>query len=398
MIVKSSFIAVIAASAGAVLAALATGSVPASILSAAAVLAAMALEGHMRARGGGDGAASSGVEDTPARDSAPGAAQLQAMLDGLYDAALILDRDANVRLANAPARLLLPVTVERHIAQTSRSPELLGVIDRALESRAQQKGEARILGAADHHLGIIATPLGQGPAEGTPALLVVMRDTTDREQLTRMRADFVANASHELRTPLASLKGFLETIRGPAKDDPAARERFLGIMQEQADRMSRLIDDLLSLSRIEMREHVRPEDSVDLAEIVRSLVSTIEPLAAEAGIAIETAVPDAPLVVRGERDDLIQLMQNLAQNAIKYGRRGGKVEIAVRREGHGLALSVTDNGIGIAPEHLPRLTERFYRVSAKDSRERGGTGLGLAIVKHIVNRHQGELRIESKPG
>jgi two-component system phosphate regulon sensor histidine kinase PhoR len=212
-----------------------------------------------------------------------------------------------------------------------------------------------------------------------------------------MRSDFVANASHELRTPLASLKGFVETLRGAAKDDPVARERFLAIMQEQADRMAQLIDDLLSLSRIEIRQHVRPEGSVDLLEIATRAAGDLSPKAGSNHIALNIHRPTGPVVVRGERDELYQLVHNLLENAIKYGRLGGKVDVTLAAEGPRIAMAVQDDGIGIAPEHLPRLTERFYRVSAKASRERGGTGLGLAIVKHIVTRHQGDLDIRSEP-
>jgi two-component system, OmpR family, phosphate regulon sensor histidine kinase PhoR len=231
-----------------------------------------------------------------------------------------------------------------------------------------------------------------------PALLLVLRDLTEQDQLTRLRADFVANASHELRTPLASLKGYVETLQGAAKDDPVARAKFLAIMLAQADRMSRLIEDLLSLSRIEMREHVPPHDKVDLAGLVMEVAGTCRPLAEAANCSlVVTPLPSTAIVV-GDRDELLQVAHNLIQNAIKYGRPGGRIEVAITDLDARISLSVIDDGIGIAAQHLPRLTERFYRVSAKDSRERGGTGLGLAIVKHIINRHRGELQITSRMG
>jgi two-component system phosphate regulon sensor histidine kinase PhoR len=219
-----------------------------------------------------------------------------------------------------------------------------------------------------------------------------------------MRADFVANASHELRTPLASLKGFVETLQGPAKDDPAARERFLMVMSEQAERMTRLIDDLLSLSRVEMREHLPLGAIVELNDVMASVIQSLQPLAVAAGVAIELAGSAEPAEVRGDRDELVQVFQNLIHNAIKYGRQGGRVDIAVARRSPGqgrpaeIVATVADDGPGIAPQHLPRLTERFYRVSVAASREKGGTGLGLAIVKHILNRHRGELTIASQIG
>jgi two-component system phosphate regulon sensor histidine kinase PhoR len=217
-----------------------------------------------------------------------------------------------------------------------------------------------------------------------------------------MRADFVANASHELRTPLASLLGFVETLQGPARDDPQARDRFLAIMREQALRMSRLVDDLLSLSRIEQHLHVQPETSVDLSGIVRHIVDTLSPMARDNNVALEIDAPHT-VTVTGDRDELLRVAENLVENAIKYGtggasERGNRVEVAVvAQNGQGI-FSVRDHGPGIAPEHLPRLTERFYRVDAGESRAKGGTGLGLAIVKHIVARHRGRLSIDSRKG
>jgi two-component system phosphate regulon sensor histidine kinase PhoR len=239
-------------------------------------------------------------------------------------------------------------------------------------------------------------------SHATPSLLITFRDLTEQDRLTRMRADFVANASHELRTPLASLKGYVETLQGTAKDDAEARVRFLKIMEEQAERMSRLVDDLLSLSRVEMREHLPLSDEANLGLILREVTQSLEPLATQAGVALKLEPAEGEALVRGDADELTQVFQNLVHNAIKYGRAGGKVEIRLKREPaasgrpHGFRVDVVDNGPGIPPQHLPRLTERFYRVSAAASREKGGTGLGLAIVKHILNRHRGELVISSK--
>jgi two-component system, OmpR family, phosphate regulon sensor histidine kinase PhoR len=217
-----------------------------------------------------------------------------------------------------------------------------------------------------------------------------------------MRADFIANASHELRTPLAALLGFIETLQGTAKDDTAARAKFLSIMQGQATRMARLIDDLLSLSRIELNAHLQPNTAVDLAPIVRQVVDGLQTLARDRGVEIKVATPDT-LVVLGDRDELIRALENLVENALKYGAAGKRVDITVThgqtRAGTPEArVAVRDYGPGIAPEHLPRLTERFYRVDVSDSRAQGGTGLGLALVKHVLNRHGGRLTIESTPG
>jgi two-component system phosphate regulon sensor histidine kinase PhoR len=258
---------------------------------------------------------------------------------------------------------------------------------------------------AERRLVATVAPLEHaGEAPGAPSLLITFRDLTEQDRLARMRADFVANASHELRTPLASLKGYVETLQGKAKDDEQARIRFLKIMAEQAERMTRLVDDLLSLSRVEMREHLPLADEVELGAILREVTQSLEPVATRAGITLRLMPGEGSAVIRGDTDELTQVFQNLVHNAIKYGRSGGKVEVRLQREpaAHGrppgFRVDVVDDGPGIAPEHLPRLTERFYRVSAAASRERGGTGLGLAIVKHVLNRHRGELVIASRLG
>jgi two-component system phosphate regulon sensor histidine kinase PhoR len=239
-----------------------------------------------------------------------------------------------------------------------------------------------------------------------PVTMLLLHDLTAIKRTEQMRADFVANASHELRTPLAAVSGFIDTLKGHARDDAQARDRFLDIMAVEAGRMRRLIEDLLSLTRIELNEHVRPSGVVQLDRIIREVFAALSPLAQIDGIALELiAAPDVPPVT-GERDELIQLFQNLIHNAIKYGKSGGHVWITLKLVpgvgGRGsasmLAAVVRDDGEGIAQDAVPRLTERFYRVDVKRSREKGGTGLGLAIVKHIVNRHQGRLTIESKAG
>jgi len=230
-----------------------------------------------------------------------------------------------------------------------------------------------------------------------------LRDLTPLRQVEQMRADFVANASHELRTPLASLSGFIDTLQGSARDDAQARERFLGIMKAQAHRMARLIDDLLSLSRIELNAHLRPEKEVDLVAVLCQVADGLQTLADDRGVDIRITAPSSPLLVLGERDELIRVVENLVENALKYAASGKRVEIGLtsnelaggKREAR---IAVQDHGPGIAPEHLPRLTERFYRVDVAESRAQGGTGLGLALVKHILNRHGGRLIIESVPG
>jgi two-component system phosphate regulon sensor histidine kinase PhoR len=291
-----------------------------------------------------------------------------------------------------------------------RTPSLLEAFD-----RVRAKGEAERISWTEKvpteswyeaHIAPIYMP-GHAGVEQVPGLpdfiLVVIRDLTENRRLERMRTDFVANASHELRTPLASLTGFIETLQGPARDDPDARERFLSIMLDQAGRMRRLIDDILSLSRIELKAHVRPASIVDFAEIVRHSSDALSPLAADMGVEIRLQLPHAPVRIKGERDELIQVTENLIENALKYGHSGQFVDVSLTEladapEAPAWQLAIRDFGEGIPPEHLPRLTERFYRVEVDSSRAAKGTGLGLAIVKHILARHRGRLEVESEPG
>ena len=246
-------------------------------------------------------------------------------------------------------------------------------------------------------------PVRREPNSNKPDLvLMVFHDLTPLRRAEEMRADFVANASHELRTPLAALSGFIETLQGSARDDAKARERFLAIMQEQARRMARLIDDLLSLSRIELNAHRRPDTLVDLVPIVRQVADGLETLARDRGVTVHVEAP-TKLTIPGDHDELVRVFENLVENALKYGAAGKRVDITLRpaisAEGEAEAqVDVRDYGPGIAPEHLPRLTERFYRVDVRESRAQGGTGLGLALVKHILNRHRGRLSIDSTPG
>ncbi|WFU47969.1 phosphate regulon sensor histidine kinase PhoR [Sinorhizobium terangae] len=243
------------------------------------------------------------------------------------------------------------------------------------------------------------------PAEiGTDAssrriFLLTYRDISQARRIDRMRSDFVANASHELRTPLASLRGFIETLQGPARNDPKAQEKFFVIMHEQVTRMSRLVDDLLSLSRLELKSHLAPEDRIDLAPLLGHVRDSLLPLATELDVAISLDVPDAPVFVRGDRDELIEVFENLIENGCKYGQEGKKVEVRlVAGEGEQAEVTVTDHGPGIPAEHVPRITERFYRVNVEASRSKKGTGLGLAIVKHILTRHRARLLVHSEVG
>jgi two-component system, OmpR family, phosphate regulon sensor histidine kinase PhoR len=225
-------------------------------------------------------------------------------------------------------------------------------------------------------------------------ILVFLRDLTREQAIEKMRSDFVANASHEMRTPLSTIIGSIETLQGAAKDDAKARETFLSSMLTQAHRMKRLIDDLLTLSRIELNAHVRPSGKISLSNITKQAKANLSAYATSFNVELNVVLNES-VYVSGEADELLQVALNLIENAIKYGGGGGRVDIACHADGDTAVLSITDFGQGIAEEHIPRLTERFYRVSTRESRTRGGTGLGLAIVKHIVLRHRGELDIVS---
>jgi two-component system phosphate regulon sensor histidine kinase PhoR len=319
------------------------------------------------------------------------------VVDALDTPVLVLSGDGAVVHANALARDHFPrARTGLPISLASRDPELLAAIELAAATGVAAMVALHERVPVERRLSVAIAPLGTG---GGTRLIVVLRDQTEQDRLAQMRADFVAYASHELRTPLASLKGFVETLQGAARDDPKARERFLELMAEQAGRMSRLIDDLLSLSRVEMNEHVLPRGVVDLNEVATFVVQSLEPVAQAAGCTLRLALAPRPARIAGDREELVQMVQNLLQNAIKYGRTGGAATVAIDdRAGPTVTLSVVDDGAGIAAHHLPRLTERFYRVDPAKSREKGGTGLGLAIVKHIVNRHRGTLSITSEVG
>ncbi len=339
-------------------------------------------------------------------DAADRGIERQIFVDAMPDPAWVLDRTSLVLCANVPARGLFPsLRTGIQVSSAVRSPDVIEAVDRAHATGVVQHASLHERVPIERRLAVVVAPLLMpGGGEQDPSLLLTLRDLTEQDRLAQMRADFVANASHELRTPLASLRGFVETLQGPARNDPAARERFLRIMSTQADRMTRLIDDLLSLSRVEMREHVPPTTIVDLVAIASQAIQGLEPQATEGRITLILEAKTRPMRVRGDRDELLQVLQNLCQNAIKYGRENGRVEVQIsRREGAGLrpariAVAVIDNGPGIGAEHIPRLTERFYRVNDLQSREKGGTGLGLAIVKHIVSRHGGELHVVSELG
>jgi two-component system phosphate regulon sensor histidine kinase PhoR len=324
-----------------------------------------------------------------------------AVAQAMPDPFLVLDRDGLVIISNSPAEEIIDMPLRgQHIAHVIRSPAILDALSEVMSNGEPLKVDFLYRFPLERRFEAFIAPLAKqaGTDSHEPAIIMLLRDLTREQQLERMRADFVANASHELRTPLASLLGFIDTLEGPARNDEPARKRFLGLMRTQAERMARLIDDLLSLSRIELNAHRRPTDLIDLALVVRQAAEMLEPSARHNGAEIKLDLAD-DLTVLGDRDELMQVVQNLIENAIKYASLGKRIIVTAARDLSGrVDLTVEDFGPGIPAEHLPRLTERFYRVSVQESRSRGGTGLGLAIVKHILNRHRAKLLISSELG
>jgi two-component system, OmpR family, phosphate regulon sensor histidine kinase PhoR len=340
---------------------------------------------------------------TPAAASAAPDPVLASVLEAIPDPVVLVDDALTVVQCNGAARRLWPpLAPGAPLSFTLRTPDIIRAAEAAARGEGPVTGEYEERVPVQRVFSFQATGLGpRGGGRLRPAVVIAFRDLTEARRLEKMRVDFVANASHELRTPPASLLGFVETLEGPARNDASARERFLAVMRAQAQRMARLIDDLLSLSRIELNEHRHPDAPVDLVAVARQVVDTLRPLAAERKVEIVLA-DHAPVIAPGDRDELLRVADNLIENAIKYGQSGGRVEVSVDVVADGgrdhARLSVRDFGQGIGPADLPRLSERFYRVDNAESRQKGGTGLGLAIVKHIAKRHRGRLTVESRRG
>ena len=344
------------------------------------------------------------------RQSAQGAAAIEAIglqrLSGEYLAAavadplIIFDRTAIIVHANAAAFAAFGgIAPGMSLSLKFRAPEMQALLDGVLSGNvASDVVEYMEKLPVERAYRVSASSVGHG----TDLYVLVFKDQSEARRIDRMRADFIANASHELRTPLASIAGFIETLRGPARNDPAARDQFLQIMQSQTGRMARLIDDLLSLSRLEMKPYLKPGTEVDLRETVDSVIDSLGPLARENSVAIVRNYADGPLDVPGDRDELFQVFENLLENACKYGQSGGRVAVSIARSDAssepGIDVTIRDFGPGIPEEHIPRITERFYRVDVETSRTQKGTGLGLSIVKHILTRHNARLSIKSEVG
>ena len=327
---------------------------------------------------------------------------MTAGLAGLDMPVLVLDREASVFYQNPAAERALDLfPIGAHLSAKLRSPGILDMVRETIATGVPNQIEhsERLPSERVFIVRIAPIELALPDLGNQTFFLLSFRDVSELRHIDRMRSDFVANASHELRTPLASLRGFIETIQGPARNDPKAQERFLAIMFDQATRMSRLVDDLLSLSRLELKSHLAPDQKVDLVPLLGHVRDALVPLAMDLDVTINLHMPSGKAEVTGDRDELVQVFENLIENACKYGQEGKRVDVTLRNKpGEPVEVTVSDSGGGIPAEHVPRLTERFYRVSVENSRSKKGTGLGLAIVKHILTRHRARLIVKSEVG
>jgi two-component system phosphate regulon sensor histidine kinase PhoR len=328
------------------------------------------------------------------------------MLDGLPDPVLLVDQNLVIVDSNRAARKLLgPDALGNKLDRSLDNADVASAIEASLSGMPGSRQEVFFPYPIGRNYEFIVWRLPDLTSAGPAWAMVALHDVTAARKADQMRADFVANVSHEMRSPLSSLLGFIETLRGPARDDPEATERFLGIMEAEAQRMTRLINDLLALSKVETEEHIRPENIIELGAVLRQVAATQSVRAKERRMKIDLNLPEGLPNITGEADELTQVFQNLVVNAINYGRRESaiRVEVSLRsvipgNDNPGIAVAVINQGEGIPPTEIPRLTERFYRADKGRSRKMGGTGLGLAIVKHIIARHRGYLDIESIPG
>lgn len=330
---------------------------------------------------------------------------LPIILDAIAEPILLIDAERRILHANDAAKKLFGNDLmDRDLVRAIRHPGALDCVDKVLAGSAQEQADIVLPVPVRTTYQARAARL-PGNGGNSPRAVLSLHDMSHIVEAEQMRVEFVANVSHELRSPLTALSGFIETLRGPAKNDPEARERFLGIMWDQAERMKRLIDDLLSLSSVEVKEHVRPQGRVNIRNCAARVIELMAPEIRARGMTVSLTAPDVMEPVPGDDDEVTEVFQNLIENAVKYGRAGSRIEVEITTpdtapgiRGKAVTIAVRDEGEGIPDEHIPRLTERFYRVDKGRSREQGGTGLGLAIVKHIVNRHRGRLAIRSEVG
>lgn len=326
-----------------------------------------------------------------------------AILDVLSEAVFVVDGRRRVLVANARAKNLFGRDIEGHdFVRAVRHPDCVACVDAVLDGQGASQTVITLQTPVPVVFRVRVAALDSDEVS-TARAVISFDDISDIQEAEKMRSDFVANVSHELRSPLTALRGFIETLKGPAKDDPEAQQHFLNVMEGEALRMKRLIDDLLSLSKVEINARNRPTTKLDVHSIIQRVIATLSMQTSDAGSTVKLDIPDEFPPIPGDADELTQVFQNLIENALKYAKPATEVLITIRNvdneagvPGSALRIDVHDEGPGIPAHHIPRLTERFYRVDDGRSREKGGTGLGLAIVKHIVGRHRGRLRISSQ--
>lgn len=331
--------------------------------------------------------------------------KLDQVLNALSACVIFIDQSRKITFANAAAKSRFGEDIEdESLVRIVRNPEFLSAIDRINAGDDEAHVELTIGATPSATFDVKLHALGEGLANKAK-IAITFEDVSQMRDAQLMRSEFVANVSHELRSPLTALAGFIETLRGPARDDTDARQRFLALMENEAARMKRLIDDLLSLSKLQGKERIRPSGEVDVVQLLDHVIATLSPVADKEQKTIRVSNHTDQTLIIGDHDELIQVFHNIVENAIKYGALDSAVDVNIDRslnigavEGPAIVVTVKDEGQGIQAEDIPRLTERFYRADKSRSRIKGGTGLGLAIVKHILNRHRGRLEIESKLG
>jgi len=325
-------------------------------------------------------------------------ASVEAVLNGLKVAVFMVDRDHQVLFRNAASGQLFGVGLRgRKLDDFISSKKCLKALDQVLAGEAQVSVDIKLQLVVPTSFSVTVVRMNPDAPLADAKAIVSLEDVSHIREAEQMRSDFVANVSHELRSPLTALYGFIETLQGPAKDDADARERFLGLMETEAQRMARLIDDLLSLSKVQAAERVAPDELLAIGPLLRRVIAALEPIIAKEKSHVVLELAEALPLVHGDMDELTQVFSNLIENAVKYGRPDSSVTVKAWVVGNMLRICVADQGEGIAPKHITRLTERFYRIDKGRSRSKGGTGLGLAIVKHILMRHRGTLEITSEP-
>lgn len=328
-------------------------------------------------------------------------AESQALLAGMEEGVLILDTHGRVQKVNGAMESILshafPADLGRHYLEVFRDPELNDLIQVTLREKKGQRRTFFPLGQPGKCFQIQSS-LVQYRDGGGEGVIVVFHDISELERLERIRQDFVANVSHELRTPLTAIRGYAETLLDGGLGEPSQAEKFLRIIERHTQRMEKIVADLLLLSEMESPDRMLNRTPVSMEGLLSSAVDTFRPVAARKKQTLQVNVPAHLQTVSVDNQKIHQVLVNLISNAVSYTPEGGHIVIEAKASGQGIEVSIVDDGIGIPPEHLPRVFERFYRVDKSRSREEGGTGLGLSIVRHIVNAHHGWVSVESEPG